>query len=173
MSTLNQTDKLFFDQTGMDRLAVERIVQDALQGADDGELFLEYEQSENMVWDDGKLRGANFNTTQGFGLRSVCGETVGYAHAVNLDEAAIKRAAATVKAVKGGHAGTLALPPQGTNRLLYDDTNPLQGKSFEEKVKNALAKMPLAVYIIIGLVLFFVFVQMKTAEPVMPVYLQF
>lgn len=135
MPFLSQTDKLFFDQTGMDRTAVERIVQDTLAGADDGELYLEYCQSESMVWDDGKLRNASFDTTQGFGLRTVVGETVGYAHAVNLDEAAIRRAAMAVKAVKGGYAGTLALPPQGTNRHLYDDENPLPGKSFEDKVR--------------------------------------
>jgi len=118
----------------MDRHTVERIVQDALTGADDGELFLEYCQSESMVWDDGKLRSASFDTTQGFGLRSVMGETVGFAHAVNLDEAAVRRAAEAVKAVKSGHGGTLALPPQGTNRHLYSDENPLPGKSFEDKV---------------------------------------
>src|SRR5580698_11545894 len=135
MSALAQTDELFFAKTGMDRAAVERTVNDALAGADDGELFLEYRQSESLVWDDGKLKNAAFDTTQGFGLRAVSGEATGYAHAVNLDEKAIKRAAETVKAIKSGQGGAIALPPQGTNRHLYDDANPLQGKSFEEKVK--------------------------------------
>jgi TldD protein len=135
MSSLPQTDDLFFAQTGMDRKAVERTVDDALQGADDGELFLEYRQSESLVWDDGKLKNASFDTAQGFGLRAVSGEATGYAHAVNLDEKAIKRAAETVKAIKSGKSGEIALPPQGTNRHLYDDSNPLPGKSFEDKVK--------------------------------------
>ena len=111
MSDLSQTDDLFFTQTGLDRAAVERTVNDALAGADDGELFLEYCQSESLVWDDGKLKSASFDTTQGFGLRAVSGETTGYAHAVNLDEHAIKRAAETVRAVKTGQGGTMALPP--------------------------------------------------------------
>ncbi len=119
----------------MDRAAVERTVNDALAGADDGELFLEYRQAENLTWDDRKLKNASFTTAQGFGLRAVSGETTGYAHAVNLDESAIKRAAETVKAVKSGKNGTLALPPQGTNRHIYADENPLQGKSFEDKIK--------------------------------------
>lgn len=135
MSILAQTDKIFFDQTGMDRAAVEGIVRDALRGTDDGELYLEYHQSEGMVWDDGKLKSANFNTTQGFGLRAVAGEAIGFAHAVNLDEAAIRRAGEVVRAVKGGHQGTMALAPQGTNRLLYDETNPLPSRSFEEKIR--------------------------------------
>src|SRR3984957_8089917 len=135
MSSLLRTDDLFFEQTGMDRAAVERTVNDALKGADDGELYLEYRQSESLVWDDGKLKNAAFDTTQGFGLRAVSGEATGYAHAVNLDEKAIKRAAETVRAIKSGHSGEMALPPQGTNRHLYDDTNPLDGKSFEQKIK--------------------------------------
>src|ERR1700722_7244816 len=135
MSSLSRTDELFFAQTGMDRAAVERTVNDALKGADDGELFLEYRQSESMVWDDGKLKNASFDTTQGFGLRAVSGEATGYAHAVNLDEKAIKRAAETVKAIKAGKSGNIALPPQGTNRHLYNDNNPLPGKSFTGKIK--------------------------------------
>jgi TldD protein len=135
MSSLDRTDELFFSQTGMDRAQVERTVEEALKGADDGELFLEYHQSENMTWDDGKLRNASFDTTQGFGLRAVSGETTGYAHSVNLDEKAIKRAAETVQAVKSGKGGTMAEVPQGTNRHLYEDKNPLQGMGFTDKVK--------------------------------------
>jgi TldD protein len=135
MSSLLRTDELFFDQTGLDRAAAERITNDALKDADDGELFLEYQQSESLVWDDGKLKNASFDTTQGFGLRAVCGETTGYAHAVTLDEKAIKRAAETVQAVKSGRGGITSVDPQGTNRHLYSDSNPLQGKSFEAKVE--------------------------------------
>src|SRR5271154_6355992 len=111
MSSLPRTDDLFFQQTGLDRAAVERTVNDALKGADDGDLFLEYRQSESLVWDDGKLKNASFDTTQGFGLRAVSGEATGYAHAVSLDEKAIQRAAETVKAIKSGKGGTIALPP--------------------------------------------------------------
>lgn len=135
MSSLSRTDELFFNQTGMNRKAVEGLVDTALKGADDGELYLEYAQSESLVWDDSKLKSANFDTTQGFGLRAVSGEATGYAHAVNLDEKAIKRAVETVGAIKGGHSGEMALPPQGTNRHLYDDENPLQGKEFADKIK--------------------------------------
>ncbi|HAX91775.1 MAG TPA: metalloprotease TldD [Rhodospirillaceae bacterium] len=134
MSALTQTDALFFGSAGLDRAATERLVQETLAGADDGELYLEYAQSEGMVWDDGKLRTASYDTSQGFGLRAVCDETVGFAHAVNLDEKTLRRAAGSVSAVKGGYAGTLALPPQGTNRLLYGDENPLLSKTFEQRL---------------------------------------
>ena len=98
---------LFFSRTGMDRTKVLAQVDDALKGADDGELYLEYCQSESFSFDDGRLKAANFDTTQGFGLRSVCGEATGYAHATELSEAAIARAAGTVRAVAKATAGRL------------------------------------------------------------------
>ena len=91
---------------------------------DDGELFLEYSQSESVALDDGRIKSASFDTTQGFGLRAVSGEAAGYAHASEISEAAIRRAGA-VRAVASGHAGTIADPPPGTNRSLYTDLNPL------------------------------------------------
>lgn len=136
MSSLAQTDELFFAKTGMDPANVERIVSDALAGADDGELFLEFRQSEGLVWDDGKLRSASFDTSQGFGLRAVAGEATGFAHAVTLDEQAIKRAAETVRAISSGHGGQASLDaPVRTNRHRYEDMNPLKGQSFENKIK--------------------------------------
>jgi TldD protein len=135
MTDIALTDELFFDRAGMERARVEKTVAETLQGADDGELFLEYCQSESLAFDDGRLKSASFDTAQGFGLRSVAGEAAGYAHSSELSEAAIRRAAETVRAVHAGHGGTLALPPAGTNRSLYTDHNPLAEVGFEAKVK--------------------------------------
>ena len=135
MSHLSTTDELFFTRAGLDRPRLERVVDDALAKADDGELFLEYRQSEGLSFDDGRLKSASFDTTQGFGLRAVAGEAAGYAHASELSEAAIKRAAATVKAVQEGRSGQMAAAPQGTNQLFYSEDNPLGLLPFEDKVK--------------------------------------
>src|SRR5213594_3432206 len=125
MTDLAVTDALFFERTGMDPTRVEALLTRSLVGMDDGELYLEYSQSESLALDDGRIKSASFDTTQGFGLRAVAGEAAGYAHASELSEAAIRRAAATVRAVASGHAGTLADSPPGTNRALYTDLNPL------------------------------------------------
>src|SRR5205807_1617675 len=98
MSNLAVTNDLFFDRTGMDPRRVETIVGEALSGMDDGELFLEYSQSESVALDDGRIKSASFDTTQGFGLRAVAGEAAGYAHASELSEAAIRRAATLTSA---------------------------------------------------------------------------
>jgi TldD protein len=129
------SDDLFFAPHGLDRSNVEGLVRDTLKGTDDGELFLEYRQSEALAFDDGRLKMATFDTTQGFGLRSVAGEATGYAHSSELSEAAIKRAGDAVQAVKQGHSGVQSDGPKRTNVHLYSDENPLEAQSFEQKVK--------------------------------------
>src|ERR1700687_1860790 len=125
MSHLAVTNDLFFDRSGMEAGRVEKLVGEALSGMDDGELFLEYSQSESVALDDGRIKSAAFDTTQGFGLRAVAGEAAGYAHASELSEAAIRRAATAVRAVASGHQGTIADPPSGTHRRLHTDPSPL------------------------------------------------
>ena len=132
---MSNPSDLFFTRTGMDRGRVQATIDDALKGSDDGELFLEYRQSESFSFDDGRLKAATFDTTQGFGLRAVSGEATGYAHASDLSEEAIKRAAATVRAVAQGHSGVSAGAPVRTNIRLYSDIDPLQSAAFETKVK--------------------------------------
>ena len=134
MTDLTTTDELFFTKAGLDRSRVEDLTTDALDGADDGELFLEYCQSESISFDDGRVRSASFDTSQGFGLRSISGDAAGYAHSSELSEEAIKRASATVKAVRSGYGGIYADAPMGTNAKLYSEDNPLGDIAFEDKV---------------------------------------
>ena len=115
--------------------AVRRIVAGATGGADDGELYVEHREGEALVFDDGRLKTANFNTERGFGLRAVAGEATGYAHSGELSEAALRRAASAVAAVAGGHSGTLAEAPAGTNRKLYGEDNPIAQPGFDAKAK--------------------------------------
>ena len=49
LSALAETDALFFGRAGLDRAKTEQRANEALQGADDGELFLEYRQSEALT----------------------------------------------------------------------------------------------------------------------------
>ena len=81
------------DAAGVDPNRAQAILEDALSGADDGELFVERSESESFLFDDGRLKSAAYDATEGFGLRVVAGETAGYAHASEVSEAAIGRAA--------------------------------------------------------------------------------
>jgi TldD protein len=127
------TDRLFFADGSLDRSAAETVLREALSGAEDGELFLEYRESEAISLDDGRIRSASFDASRGFGLRAVLGEAAGYAHAGELSEAALRRAAGTVTAVRQGHAGTLDVGPRPTNERLYEGANPLGQLEFAAK----------------------------------------
>ncbi|WP_102959905.1 metalloprotease TldD [Mangrovicella endophytica] len=115
--------------------AIDQILGEALTGADDGELFLEYRESESLVFDNGRLKAGNFSTDQGFGLRAVSGEAIGFAHSGDLSEAALRRASDAVMAVKSGRSGSYADAPRRTNQKLYGEENPIPAPSFEAKVK--------------------------------------
>jgi TldD protein len=123
------------ERAGLDKAKVKRSITHGLEGADDGELFLEYRQSEVLLFDNGRLKQATYDTAQGFGLRAVKDEAVGYAHASDMSEAALARAAEAVRAVKGGYGGRYAEPPGRTNVKLYSDDNPLAQPVFDAKVK--------------------------------------
>jgi TldD protein len=123
------------DHAGLDRPQLAKIISRGLDGADDGELFLEYRQAEMLVFDNGRLKQATYDTSQGFGLRAVKDEAVGYAHASDLSEAAIARAADAVRAVKGGYSGQYAGPPPRTNVKLYGEDSPLGSPAFEAKAR--------------------------------------
>src|SRR5450631_829023 len=123
------------DRAGLDKAKVHNLIGHGLDGADDGELFLEYKQAEALTFDNGRLKQASYDTSQGFGLRAVKDEAVGYAHASDVSEAALARAAEAVRAVKGGHSGHYADPPGRTNVKLYGDENPLTLPVFDAKVK--------------------------------------
>ncbi|WP_061932622.1 metalloprotease TldD [Aureimonas sp. AU22] len=123
------------DLFDLSRAEVEGIVSQTLHGADDGELFLEYREQESLLFDNGRLKAGDFSTDQGFGLRAVAGEAIGFAHSGDLSAGSLRRAAASVGAVRSGHSGVAADGPKGTNRHLYGAENPIPEPSFEEKVR--------------------------------------
>lgn len=126
---------MFFDNTDLDASITQNLVNDSLTGMDDGELYMEFCQSEAFSFDDNRLKSASFDTTQGFGLRGVVGESTGYAHANEISQAAIKRATESVQAVRSGTSGEMSLSPVRTNKQLYTDESPIGGIAFGEKVR--------------------------------------
>jgi TldD protein len=132
---MTSTPISLIDRAGLDRPRLAKIISRGLDGADDGELYLEYRQSEMLTFDNGRLKQATYDTSQGFGLRAVKDEAVGYAHASDVSEEAIARAADAVHAVKGGHAGRYAGPPPRSNMKLYGEDSPLGSPAFEAKAR--------------------------------------
>ncbi|MCE6970150.1 metalloprotease TldD [Cereibacter sphaeroides] len=121
-------------ETHLDEAAALAILREATRGAEDGELFLERTRSESLVLDDGRVKTASYDASEGFGLRAVVGEVAGYAHSTEISERALRRASETARLAVGDGGGIMAAPPQGTNRRLYSDADPMTDAAFPVKI---------------------------------------
>src|SRR5258706_7368607 len=119
------------DRANLDRDSVRHQVARGLEGADDGELFLEYAQTEALMFDNGRLKQATYDTSQGLGLRAVMDDAGGYAHSSDVSLPALIRAADAVAAVRGGYSGNFAAAHGHSNVRLYGVANPLDAACFE------------------------------------------
>lgn len=135
MAHQKTTNDLFFNRTSLDPIKTQTRIDDVLKGADDGELYLEYRESEAVVLENGKVKTASFDTSQGFGLRTVKDETSAYAHSAILDDQSIAKACQTVQSITSIDTGVAQPSPIGTNQQLYTDKNPLNVTNLEEKIK--------------------------------------
>jgi TldD protein len=122
------------DSAGVAPERARALLGESLAGADDGEIFAERSESEAFVFDDGRLKSASYDSSEGFGLRVVAGETAGYAHASEISAEAIARAGQSAALAKRGYSGVAAEPPRATNSRLYGEDDPLASPSFSDKV---------------------------------------
>ena len=121
-------------QTQLDQESALRILRAATDGADDGELFLERKRGEMLLFDDGRVKTASYDASEGFGLRAVRGEVAGYAHSTEISEAALRRAAETARLAVGDGGGIWADAPGATNHRLYTDADPMADAGFAAKL---------------------------------------
>ena len=94
MTTLDPRVLLFRQ---LDPTRAAALTREALARCDDGELYLQFIASEMFVFDDGRLKTADYSRDAGFGLRGVSGEMTGFAHANEISEASIRRAGETLQ----------------------------------------------------------------------------
>ena len=133
MNALSPTPSIL-DASGVSPERAREILGEALVGADDGEIFAERSESESFLYDDGRLKSAAYDSSEGFGLRVVAGETAGYAHSSEISEASLRRAAQSAALAKRGYAGTAAEAPRATNEKLYGEDDPTASPAFSDKV---------------------------------------
>jgi TldD protein len=131
---MNLAEPRHFLYRNLDPDAARKLAHKHLSGHDDGELYLQYAASEAFGFDDGRLKTADYHSSSGFGLRGVSGETTAFAHANEISEAAIERAAATLKLLDPREAAP-APSPQRTNQAMYGAEDPLSLVPFADKVR--------------------------------------
>jgi TldD protein len=130
---MSTADPRRFLYRSLDPARAKALAARHLSGHDDGEIYLQYSTSEAFGFDDGRLKTADYSIGSGFGLRAVDGETTAFAHANEISEAAIERAAQTLKLLdaSGRNPGNA---PQRTNRAMYGADDPLSLVPFADKV---------------------------------------
>ncbi len=134
MNPTVETDRMFFDVADLTREGARKRLAEGITGADDGELFLERRTTESLAFDDGRLRSANHDISQGFGMRAVAGDFVAYAHGGELSDLALARAAQTAREAGKGREGKQELSPTLINHTLYGHDDPTSEPEFAVKV---------------------------------------
>ena len=131
--TAHDPRRFLYRDGALDPDGAKRLAAKHLSVADDGELYLQYSASEAFVFDDGRLKMADYHTNSGFGLRGVTRETTAFAHANEISAAAIDRAAETLKLLDPRTAAPPPSPPR-TNQAMYGADDPLSLIPFAKKV---------------------------------------
>ncbi len=137
---LTTTNDLFFgNNTEFEQKDTVSIVNNALHGCDDGELYMEYSLSENLTWDDGRLKSASFDTDRGFGLRGVVEDRFSYAHSSDFSLDSLKNAASLTQTIKQNDSDVHNLSgqknPAPASTPLYSANDPVAGVEFADKIK--------------------------------------
>ena len=107
----------------------------ATKNSDDGEIFFEQRQTETITFDDSRVKSANFDTSEGMGMRSVCGEITGYAHSTDLSFSALSKMIPIVQKASQEKIRLFADAPEKTTKTMYDPSNPISELTFAKKVK--------------------------------------
>ncbi|MEK6734717.1 MAG: metalloprotease TldD [Pseudomonadota bacterium] len=136
--TLKAIDDYFFKDAKWTKDICHKLVDQMLKGFDDGELFLQESHSESIIFDDGHVGNANFNISQGFGLRGVLGDVASYAYSSDLSEKALLKASEVVKSIKNyAKPVHIELPTSNKIHQLYKPLDPISEIEFQEKINLA------------------------------------
>ena len=130
----SKASQYFQEKTEFTKENILPVIEDTLHRQDDGELFVEKNIFEVVSFDDGRIKSANYSSSDGFGLRAVSGEMQSYAHSNEMTLAALKKASQHVTSSSEISDNIQEIKIQPTNRKLYDEINPLELIAFDEKV---------------------------------------
>ena len=125
----------FFDKSDLTTKDVENIVSETLNNCDDGELYLEEAKSESILLDDNKIKSSNYSSDIGFGFRAISDEVVAYSHSNEISKDSLKNSSANLKSTLKSSKGTYNHEISKTNNKFYDDINPIEQKSLDEKLE--------------------------------------
>ncbi|MDG7056344.1 MAG: metalloprotease TldD [Wolbachia endosymbiont of Meromenopon meropis] len=127
-------DQIFFSQNDVNINNVYKIVNYALNNSDGGELFLEFCQSQFLVFDDNILKHMDLNTRMGFGLRSFCEDSTSFVCSSEISEKEISNAASIVRSSSYLNKKKIITLKEEKNNL-YSKINPIIEIDLKSKIK--------------------------------------
>ena len=125
----------FFEKSDLSRSEAENIISDTLQKCDDGELYLENSKSESILLDDNKIKNSSYNSDLGFGFRAISDEVVAYSHSNEISKNSLKQSSENLKSTLKSVKGTYNHQIPKSNKKYYENINPIEQKSLNEKIK--------------------------------------
>ncbi|MEE2694961.1 MAG: metalloprotease TldD [Pseudomonadota bacterium] len=109
-------------------------VDKLLNKYDDGELFVEEVFSENIYFDDNKIKNASHDQDKGFGLRAVDHDSVNFFHNTELDEVAFNSALQSIENKDCKPKKSSEDKTSKSNASLYTAKNPINLVSLANKI---------------------------------------
>jgi TldD protein len=130
----------FFSNSDLDVDKAAKLVENCLTGFDDGELYLQYSESESVSILDGAIKSSSYDVTKGFGMRGVIGELTGFAHSNVIDLDNLNQALNVVNlAKKYNQAKHIDLSPEKSKaKSLYTQVNPINEIPYLDKVNKLI-----------------------------------
>ena len=125
----------FFEKSDLSRNEAENLVSDTLAKCDDGELYLENSKSESILLDDNKIKNSSYSSDLGYGFRAISDEIVAYSHSNEISKNSLKQSAENLKSTLRSAKGSYNQSIPKSNKRYYDDINPIEQKTLNEKIK--------------------------------------
>jgi TldD protein len=115
-------ERFFLDRFGLSEGLLEQIVGGAVaRKADYADVYFEFRTVESFSLEDGIVKKANKNVSQGAGVRVVAGDKTGYAHSDDVTVENLQLASRTAQAIaqQGGPSQAVSVRGQQPARDLY------------------------------------------------------
>ncbi len=163
MPTTNvpEPTRFFLDRFALSEHALEETIGGAIaRRADYADLYFEFSTTEAFSLEDGIVKKAFKNVSQGAGVRVVAGDKTGYAHTDDVTVDTLHLAARTAQAIadEGGTARSVSIRPSRPSRDLYTLAKPpleveldrkiallneidITGRRMDQRIKNVLASL--------------------------------
>lgn len=115
---------------------LQRAVSALLDRHDDGELFLERRVSDALMWKDKRVDGISRSVEEGFGLRGVSGETIGYVSMNKLGLPELKSAEKVLREIPETK-GLVAMPGSEFSTAYYYSSENYAPLALDERIMVA------------------------------------